>query len=83
MSEILLLKLRAPHYSGYCLQVSYFRAQQKLAFLHISNALLVTAVHVEIKLGDNTLNNKRLTLVNRKLTIKKLATRSPYFTALQ
>ena len=41
----------------YCLQVSYFRAQQKLAFLHISNALLVTAVHVKMKLGDNALNN--------------------------
>ena len=39
---------------GYCLQVSYFRAQQYLVFLHMSNALLVTAVHVKMKLWDNT-----------------------------
>ena len=39
---------------GYCLQVSYFRGQQYLTFLHISNALLVTAVHVNMKLVDNT-----------------------------
>ena len=54
------------YYSGYCLQVSYFRAQQWLAVLHISNALLVTAVHVKMKLADNALNNERLTLVNTK-----------------
>ena len=35
---------------GYCLQVSYSRAQQQLAFLHMSNAMLVTAVHVKMKL---------------------------------
>ena len=29
-------------------------------FLHISNELLVTAIHVKMKLGDNTLNNERL-----------------------
>ena len=69
--EILCLQVRASHYSGYCLQVLYFRAQQKLAFLHISNALLVTAVHVKMKLGDNTLNNERLSLVMTKLPIKK------------
>ena len=69
--EILCLQVRASHYSGYCLQVLYFRAQQKLAFLHISNALLVTAVHVKMKLGDNTLNNERLSIVMTKLPIKK------------
>ena len=31
-----------------------------LTFLHISNALLVTAIHLKTKLGDNTLNNERL-----------------------
>ena len=31
-----------------------------LKFLHISNALLVTAIHVKVILGDNTLNNERL-----------------------
>ena len=54
----------------YCLQVSDFRAQQLLAFLHISNALLVTAVHVKMKLGDNNLNNERLSLVK---TCKKIS----------
>ena len=39
---------------GYCLQVSYFRAQQQQAFLHMSNAMLVTAFHVNMKLWDNT-----------------------------
>ena len=29
------------------------------------------------------MNNKRLSLVNNKLRVKKLANRSPYFTALQ
>ena len=29
-------------------------------FLHISNALLITAIHLKTKLGDNTLNNERL-----------------------
>ena len=36
----------------------------------MSNALLVTAVHVKMKLGDNTLNNERLSLVKTKLAIK-------------
>ena len=40
---------------GYCLQVSCFRGQQWPTFLRISNAWLVTAVHVKMKLGDNTL----------------------------
>ena len=57
LAESLCLQVRTSHYSGYCVQVSYFRAQQKLAFLHISNALLVTAVHVKMKLEDNALNN--------------------------
>ena len=38
--------------------------------MHISNAFLVTAVHVKMKLGDNTLNNERLSLVMTKLPIK-------------
>ena len=29
----------------------------------MSNALLVTVVHVKMKLGDNTLNNERLTFI--------------------
>ena len=41
--------MRASHYSGYCLQVSYFHAQQWLAFLHISDAFLVNAVHLKMK----------------------------------
>ena len=41
-----------------------------IAFLRVSNALLVTAVHVKMKLGDNTLNNERLTLVMAKLPIE-------------
>ena len=48
-----------------------------------SNALLVTAVHVKMKLGDNTLNNERLSLVMKKFPIKKLENCKPYFTALQ
>ena len=35
-----------------------------------NNALLATAVHVKMKLGDNTLNNERLSLVMMKLPIK-------------
>ena len=41
---------------------------------------------MKIKLGDNTLNNERLSLVMTTLPIKKkkkLANCSPYFTALQ
>ena len=75
--------MRASHYSGYCLQISNFRAQQWLAFWHISNALLVTAVHVKMKLGDSTLNNEKLSLIMTKLSIEKLTNCSLYFTALQ
>ena len=38
---------------GYCLQVRYFRGKQYLPVLYISNALLVSAVLVKMKLGDN------------------------------
>ena len=62
--------MRATHYSGYYVQVSYFRTQQWLAFLHMSDALLVTAGHVKMKLGYNTLNNERLSLVKTKLAMK-------------
>ena len=36
-----------------------------------ANALLVTVVHVKMKLGDNALNNERLSPVITKLPIKK------------
>ena len=36
-----------------------------------------------MKLGDNTLNNERLSLVMTKLPTKKLMNCSPYFTTLQ
>ena len=36
----------------------------------MSNALLVTAVHVKMKLGDNTLNNEKLSLIMTKLSIE-------------
>ena len=49
----------------------------------MSNALLVTAVHVKMKLGDNALNKERLSLVMTKLPIKKVANCRRYFTALQ
>ena len=49
----------------------------------MSNALLVTVVHVKMKLRDNALNNERLSLVITKLQIKKVTNNSPYFTALQ
>ena len=49
----------------------------------MSNALLVTVVHVKMKLGDNALNNERLSLVITKFPIKKVTNCSPYFTALQ
>ena len=45
--------------------------------------MLVIVVHENMKLGHNTLNNERLTLVNTKLSAKILANCSPYFTALQ
>ena len=37
-------------------RVSQVLLQLVVAFLHISNPLLVTAVQVKMKLGDNTLN---------------------------
>ena len=49
----------------------------------MSNALLVSVVHVKMKLGDNALNNERLSLVIMTLPIKKVTNCSPYFTALQ
>ena len=49
----------------------------------MSNALLVTVVHVKMKLGDNALNNERFSLVITKLPIKKVTNCSPYSTALQ
>ena len=70
LSVILCLQVRASDYLGYCVQVSFFRAQQQLAFLNISNSMLFTAVHVKMKLGDNTFNNDRLSLVMTKLPIK-------------
>ena len=39
----------------------------------MSTALLVTAAHVKMRLGDNALNNERLSLVMTKLPIKKVA----------
>ena len=48
-----------------------FVQNNSYAFLHISNALLVTAVHVKMKHGDNALNDERLSLVMKKLPIKK------------
>ena len=36
-----------------------------------------------MKLGDNTLNNERLSLVMKKFPLKKLENCKPYFTALQ
>ena len=41
----------------------------------MSNALLVTVVHVKMKLGHNALNNE--------ISDKKVTSCSPYFTALQ
>ena len=52
----------------------------------MSNALLVTVVHVKMKLGDNALNNERLSLAftcNNETSDKKVTSCSPYFTALQ
>ena len=45
--------------------------------------MLAFVVHENMKLGDNTLNNERLTLVNTKISAKMLVNCSPYFTALQ
>ena len=49
----------------------------------MSNLLLVAAVHLKMELGDNSLNNERLSLVMTKLPIKKVANCSRFFTALQ
>ena len=41
--------------------------------MHLTNAkLLAIVVHENMKLGDNTLNNERLTLVNTKFQPKYL-----------
>ena len=44
--------------------------------------MLAIVVHENMQLGHNTLNNERLTLVN-KISAKILANCSPYFTTLQ
>ena len=49
----------------------------------MSIALLVTAVHVKMKLGDNALNNEMLSLCNDETSDKEVTNCSPYFTALQ
>ena len=52
--------------------------------MHLQYAkMLAFVVHENMKLGHNTLNNERLTLVNTKFLHKILANCSPYFTALQ
>ena len=52
--------------------------------MHLTYAkLLAIVMHENMKLGDNTLNNERLSLVNTKISDKMLANSSPYFTALQ
>ena len=45
--------------------------------------MLAIVMRENMKLGDNTLNNERLTLVNTKFFAKILANCGPYFTALQ
>ena len=51
----------------------------------MSNALLVTVVRVKMKLGDNALNNERLSrfTCDNETADKKVTSCSPYFTALQ
>ena len=61
---------------------SIFSCTTIASIFDISNSLLFTAVHVKMKLGDNTFNNDRLSLVMTKLPIKKLTNCSPYFTDL-
>ena len=52
--------------------------------MHLTYAKMLAIVMREnMKLGDNTLNNERLTFVNTKISAKILANCSPYFTALQ
>ena len=51
--------------------------------MHLTYAkMLAIAIRENMKLGDNTLNNERLTFVD-KISAKILANCSPYFTALQ
>ena len=51
--------------------------------MHLTYAKMLAIVMREnMNLGDNTLNNERLTFVN-KISAKILANFSPYFTALQ
>ena len=58
------------HYSG---SRSIFSCTIIASILHIPHALLVTAVHVKMKVGDNTLNNERLLLeCNDKTSDKKI-----------
>ena len=45
--------------------------------------MLLAAVHVKIKLGDNTLEYEENFSCKQETSDKKLANRSPYFTALQ
>ena len=40
-------------------------------FAYVKYILLVTVVHVKMKLGENALNNERFLLVITKLPIKK------------
>ena len=62
----------------------FFRGQQWLTFLLILNALLVTAVHVKMKLGNNTLQRWEALTCKHKISDKKLlANCSLYFTTLQ
>ena len=52
--------------------------------MHLKYAkMLAIVVHENMKLGDNTLNNERFSLVNTKFLTKYLANCSPYFTALK
>ena len=58
---------------------SHFRSQQKLTYLHFSNALLVTADHLKTNdLKTKLLNNQRLSL-SHEIFVKKFPHRSlPY-----
>ena len=52
--------------------------------MHLTYAKMLAIVMREnMKLGDNTLNDERLTFANTKISAKILANCSPYFTALQ
>ena len=68
--EVLSLQVKASHCSKYCLQVSFSREQQYLT-MHLKYAkILAIVVHENKELGDNTLNNERLSLVNAKFLTK-------------